>query len=47
VPQGLPEPRAAEHVSALMDEVWPLVEATGGGAFLLFTSYRAMRAAEA
>jgi ATP-dependent DNA helicase DinG len=30
-----------------MDEVWPLVEATGGGAFLLFTSYRAMRAAEA
>jgi ATP-dependent DNA helicase DinG len=47
VPQGLPEPRAAEHVPALMEQVWPLVEATGGGAFLLFTSYRAMRAAEA
>jgi ATP-dependent DNA helicase DinG len=47
VPQGLPEPRAAEHVPALMEQVWPLVGATGGGAFLLFTSYRAMRAAEA
>jgi ATP-dependent DNA helicase DinG len=47
VPQGLPEPRAAEHVQTLMEQVWPLVEATGGGAFLLFTSYRAMRAAEA
>jgi ATP-dependent DNA helicase DinG len=30
-----------------MEHVWPLVEATGGGAFLLFTSYRAMRAADA
>jgi ATP-dependent DNA helicase DinG len=47
VPQGLPEPSAAEHVPALMAQVWPLVEATGGGAFLLFTSYRALRAAEA
>jgi ATP-dependent DNA helicase DinG len=47
VPQGLPEPSAAEHVPALMEQVWPLVEATGGGAFLLFTSYRALRAAEA
>jgi ATP-dependent DNA helicase DinG len=46
VPQGLPEPRDAAHVTALMEHVWPLVEATGGGAFLLFTSYRALRAAE-
>ena len=46
VPRGLPEPREALHVPALMEQVWPLVEATGGGAFLLFTSYRAMRAAE-
>jgi ATP-dependent DNA helicase DinG len=45
LPQDLPEPRAAAHVPALMEQVWPLIEAAGGGAFLLFTSYRAMRAA--
>ncbi len=28
-----------------MDSVWPLVEAADGGAFLLFTSYRALYAA--
>jgi ATP-dependent DNA helicase DinG len=46
VPQGLPEPRDAEHVPALMENVWPLLDAAGGGAFLLFTSYRALRTAQ-
>jgi ATP-dependent DNA helicase DinG len=46
MPRGLPEPRDAQHVAALMERVWPLVEAAGGGAFLLFTSYRALRTAE-
>ena len=30
-----------------MSAVWPLVEAARGGAFLLFTSYRALQRAEA
>lgn len=46
VPEGLPQPSDPEHPEALMAEVWPVVEAAGGGAFLLFTSYRALRAAE-
>jgi ATP-dependent DNA helicase DinG len=46
VPEGLPAPGAGEHTAALMDAAWPLIEAAGGGAFLLFTSYRALNAAE-
>ncbi len=45
VPEGLPDPGCPEHVEALMEAVWPLVTAAGGGAFLLFTSYRALNAA--
>ncbi|HEU4618617.1 MAG TPA: ATP-dependent DNA helicase [Gammaproteobacteria bacterium] len=47
IPQGLPEPNREDHIEALLGSVWPLVEAAGGGAFLLFTSYRALRAAQA
>jgi ATP-dependent DNA helicase DinG len=46
VPEGLPEPRDPAHIPALMASVWPLLDAAGGGAFLLFTSYRALRAAQ-
>jgi ATP-dependent DNA helicase DinG len=46
LPQGLPEPREPQYVDELMRTVWPLVEASGGGAFLLFTSYRALHEAE-
>src|SRR5690606_13703109 len=42
LPQGLPPPARGDFVPALMAAVWPLVEAAGGGAFLLFTSYRAL-----
>jgi ATP-dependent DNA helicase DinG len=47
VPQGLPDPSDERYVDALMTAVWPLVEAARGGAFLLFTSYRALQRAEA
>ena len=47
VPQGLPDPSDANYVEQLLDAIWPLIEATGGGAFLLFTSYRALGRAEA
>ena len=47
VPQGLPDPADERYVDDLMDSIWPLVEAARGGAFLLFTSYRALNRAEA
>jgi len=45
IPEGLPDPRNPDYTDALMDRVWPLVDAAGGGAFMLFTSYRALHAA--
>ncbi|HEX7080850.1 MAG TPA: ATP-dependent DNA helicase [Gammaproteobacteria bacterium] len=47
LPQGLPDPSREGYVDALLHAVWPIVEAAGGGAFLLFTSYRALHAAQA
>ena len=45
LPRGLPQPAAPDYVERVLACVWPLVEACGGGAFLLFTSYRALNAA--
>jgi ATP-dependent DNA helicase DinG len=43
VPRGLPEdPNAPEYPEAVADALVPLIEASGGGAFVLCTSYRAM-----
>jgi ATP-dependent DNA helicase DinG len=46
VPEALPDPSADAYVDELMGAVWPLIDAAGGGAFLLFTSYRALNRAE-
>ena len=46
VPEALPDPSDESYVEELMGAVWPLIEAAGGGAFLLFTSYRALNRAE-
>ena len=43
IPEGLPEPNTPAHTDAVVDTALPLIEAAGGGAFLLFTSLRAMR----
>ena len=45
LPSGLPDPGSPEHTSAVLAAVRPLLEASAGGAFLLFTSHRALRAA--
>lgn len=45
LPGDLPEPRDAEFVPALLDRVVPLLEASNGRAFLLFTSHRSLRRA--
>lgn len=46
LPEGLPEPRDPDYVASLMASVWPLLEASHGGAFVLFTSFRALHEAE-
>jgi len=46
VPQGLPDPGDELYVETLLAAVWPLLEAARGGAFLLFTSHRALQRAE-
>jgi ATP-dependent DNA helicase DinG len=43
LPAGLPEPRDPDFLPALLEEVVPLLHASQGRAFLLFTSHRALR----
>jgi ATP-dependent DNA helicase DinG len=45
LPEGLPEPSSFSFTSALIEKVMPVLRASGGRAFLLFTSYRAMHEA--
>jgi ATP-dependent DNA helicase DinG len=47
VPQGLPEPNTPDYTAAVVEAVLPAVGASRGRAFLLFTSLRAMREAQA
>ena len=42
VPEGLPDPNSEGYVDAVIDAAWPVVRASAGHAFLLFTSLRAM-----
>jgi ATP-dependent DNA helicase DinG len=42
LPKGLPQPAAPGFVPAMLDLSIPLIEASNGGAFLLFTSHRAL-----
>jgi ATP-dependent DNA helicase DinG len=45
VPQGLPEPNTDGYTDAVVQAALPLIEASRGRAFLLFTSLRAMQRA--
>ena len=42
VPRNLPAPNSYEHTSAVIDAALPLLEASEGRAFLLFTTLRAL-----
>ena len=44
-PQGMPDPNTPEFTAAVVRRAMPLIEASGGRAFCLFTSLRAMREA--
>jgi len=42
LPSGLPDPANVDYVDAVIATALPLIEAAGGGAFILFTSHRAL-----
>ena len=43
LPQGLPEPAAPDYAERVAQVCAPLIQASGGGAFVLCTSHRALR----
>ncbi|QJR14991.1 ATP-dependent DNA helicase [Usitatibacter palustris] len=45
VPEELPDPNSEGYTDAVVEASWPVVRASGGHAFLLFTSLRAMNLA--
>ena len=45
LPTKLPDPSASTHTPAVIDVALPLIEASAGGAFVLFTSHRALQRA--
>jgi ATP-dependent DNA helicase DinG len=45
LPEDLPEPREFSFVPALLEQVRPILEASKGRAFMLFTSHRALQQA--
>jgi ATP-dependent DNA helicase DinG len=47
LPPGLPDPGTPAYTDAALEAALPLVRASGGGAFLLFTSHRALAQAAA
>jgi ATP-dependent DNA helicase DinG len=46
LPEGMPEPSDFSFNERLIEKVRPVIEASRGRAFILFTSYKAMHAAE-
>jgi ATP-dependent DNA helicase DinG len=42
VPRGLPDTRASHYVDSMIEAIIPVLEATQGKAFVLFTSYKAL-----
>ncbi|WP_460813156.1 ATP-dependent DNA helicase [Luteimonas pelagia] len=47
LPTRMPPPMDRGYTSAVVDAVWPVLEASAGRAFLLFASHRALREAAA
>jgi len=45
LPERLPDPASPAHTEAVIDAAVPLIEASAGGAFVLFTSHRALQRA--
>ncbi len=45
VPEAMPDPNSPGYTEAVIEAAWPILQASGGGAFMLFTSLRAMNEA--
>jgi ATP-dependent DNA helicase DinG len=45
IPEGLPEPSAPDYTERVLERALPVVQASRGRAFLLFTSHRALKLA--
>ncbi|MEY4933509.1 MAG: hypothetical protein RLZZ403_1829 [Pseudomonadota bacterium] len=45
LPRGLDAPASRRHTRQVIEAAWPVLKASGGRAFLLFTSHRALREA--
>jgi ATP-dependent DNA helicase DinG len=45
LPKGLPDPNATDYTARVIEAVLPVLEASKGRAFILFTSHRALRRA--
>ena len=45
VPDGMPEPNSPGYTQAVVEQALPVLEASGGRAFMLFTSHRALKEA--
>ncbi len=45
LPEDLPEPQSSAYTSSIVEKIKPVLKASQGRAFLLFTSYRAMHEA--
>lgn len=45
LPQRMPEPNSRDYTDAVIDAVRPVLQASGGRAFVLFASHRALREA--
>ncbi|UCH52494.1 MAG: ATP-dependent DNA helicase, partial [Pseudomonadota bacterium] len=45
LPKGLPDPSAPDYTVRVVDAALPIIEASGGRAFFLFTSHRALKVA--
>lgn len=41
-PVGLPDPKSPDYIKICLRAIWPLLQASEGNAFLLFTSHRAL-----
>lgn len=46
VPTAMPEPNSRDYTQAVIEKALPVIEASTGGVFILFTSHRALQEAE-
>jgi len=46
IPTAMPEPNSRDYTQAVIEKALPVIEASHGGVFILFTSHRALQEAE-